>query len=388
MSCYQDRPRINERILDVESPDAGRDLNSRPPRSPSSATDKAQRTSTPYLLIDPGFVNHRRIQAALGPRGIQLIDEAISRLPPELPDFQRILRIDYIYTEVLLNLLAVDGIPTLRGLLNERTAELFCSTEELEPIPDVLDAKRVQTRILLGDEYDIEVRLEFSTEHIASTTLGFLLKRGGHISLVAEILEEKDQLIVFAPLVMGYPKLFATAEIPEMTAMTNGFTLFEVLPEDVDEFTRMTEVALPDSPDAMAETSEKAFKTCLAEILGDKSQKDWGGERSDYFAAHMHLNGKRISGAFLLKGPARFAPMTLDHLGKRNDQIFRLSQEPADLLVVQHSHDIGPEVRATLSAFAVQPGHPRHYTLLDGRDSLRLLRAYDLYNRALELSRS
>jgi hypothetical protein len=78
--------------------------------------------------------------------------------------------------------------------------------------------------------------------------------------------------------------------------------------------------------------------------------------------------------------------MGLNHLGKNNDQIYRLAQEPAQLLVVQHCHDILPPVRATLREFAVSPGATRRYCLIDGRDSLRLLAAYDKLNRALELS--
>jgi hypothetical protein len=132
--------------------------------------------------------------------------------------------------------------------------------------------------------------------------------------------------------------------------------------------------------------TEKAFKTCLAELLGDKIQNDWGGETSDYYTAHLHLNGQRVTAAFLLKGPARFEAMTLNNLGKNNDQIVRLAKEPANLLVVQHCHDILQPVRDTLRAFAVQPSRPRRYCLIDGRDSLRILQAYGLYDRAIALS--
>lgn len=78
--------------------------------------------------------------------------------------------------------------------------------------------------------------------------------------------------------------------------------------------------------------------------------------------------------------------MTLNSLGKNNDQIVRLASSPAEVLVVQHCHDITPPVRDTLRAFAVQPSRPRRYCLMDGRDSLRLLKAYDKLERALELS--
>ena len=79
--------------------------------------------------------------------------------------------------------------------------------------------------------------------------------------------------------------------------------------------------------------------------------------------------------------------MNLNHLGKNNDQIVRLSHEPAQVLIVQHCHDILPSVRETLRAFAVQPSRPRRYCLIDGRESLRLLHAYGLFEKALELSR-
>ena len=65
------------------------------------------------------------------------------------------------------------------------------------------------------------------------------------------------------------------------------------------------------------------------------------------------------------------------HLGKNADQIFRLSASPANLLIVQHSHDIGEAVRATLRAFSVMPHMQRHYCFIDGRDTYRLLKAYE-----------
>jgi hypothetical protein len=90
-----------------------------------------------------------------------------------------------------------------------------------------------------------------------------------------------------------------------------------------------------------------------------------------------------MTAAFLLKGPARFEPMRLRHLGKNSDQIVRLSDEPGEVLIVQHCHDITPVVRKTIRAFAVQPSLPRRYCCIDGRDTLRLLHAYDLYEDAL-----
>jgi hypothetical protein len=112
-----------------------------------------------------------------------------------------------------------------------------------------------------------------------------------------------------------------------------------------------------------------------------------GGERSDHFASHLRLQGRRLTAAFLLKGAGQgFRPMHMTHLGKRGDRLFRLASEPAELLVVQHCHEITPPVRATLRALAVQPHQAPRYCLIDGRDSFRLLAAYGFVEKALQLS--
>ena len=171
--------------------------------------------------------------------------------------------------------------------------------------------------------------------------------------------------------------------------MWEAQTHFENLIEDFDQFKKIANVDKPTSVEPMRHVSEFAFKSCLAKILGDPTKKDWGGEMSDHFTGNLNLvGGRRVTGAFLLKGPAKFRPMTLNQLGKNNDQIFRLSQEPADVLFVQHCHEIESAVRATLRAFAVQPGRPRRYCLIDGRDSLWLLQAYGLYDEAVALTKS
>ena len=123
------------------------------------------------------------------------------------------------------------------------------------------------------------------------------------------------------------------------SAMFWDYGHFENFIEDVDEFAKGLNGAQPVRFRLMKVITEAAFKTCLASILGDSVSKDWGGEVSDHFSAHIHLKGQRYPAAFLLKGPGNgFTPMTLNHLGENNDQIVRLAREPARLLVVQHCH--------------------------------------------------
>ncbi len=123
--------------------------------------------------------------------------------------------------------------------------------------------------------------------------------------------------------------------------------------------------------------SEANIKAALAEIINEPTvPKDWGGEASDLFTSRLLLNGHRISTAFLLKGPAKFHPMTPADLGKNGDQIGRLFGEPADLLVLQHCHEVTPAVRRQMRAYAQQMGNPRQFCVIDGYDTLRILQAY------------
>lgn len=122
---------------------------------------------------------------------------------------------------------------------------------------------------------------------------------------------------------------------------------------------------------------EHEIKAAFADIIGEPCiPKDWGGERSDLYSTYVCKDGHRIATAFAFKGPSRFQPMTMAHLGKNGDQIDRLFTEPADLLVLQHCHQVTPPVRSAMRAYAQRVGDPRLYCVIDGFDTLRVLRAY------------
>ena len=67
--------------------------------------------------------------------------------------------------------------------------------------------------------------------------------------------------------------------------------------------------------------------------------------------------------------------MTIAHLGQNGDQVTRLSRSPADILVVQHCHEIRPEVISLLQDAASNFRHVRRFLVLDGYDTYRLLLA-------------
>ena len=345
----------------------------------------AQRASPLNHTIDPGFVHHSRIQTILGPAAMQLLDQDLQRIP-HIPEGLKLAHINHAYTRFFLEWCNHTVVPPLGELVGTGEGSFFCSTERLAPSPGVYTAERVTGQWLPPNDSPWTVELRYSTARVTSDTLRERLARGDMISIVAQKKNVEEDRMVFEPLVMGFPWLEDGNESPGFDCMWWGGSFFENYVEDFDEFARVRELATPPSPEPMRDVSERSFKTCLAELLGDAVQGDWGGETSDFYATHLHLAGRRVTGAFLLKGPSDFRPMQLNHLGQNNDQIVRLSHEPADVLFVQHSHDIRQPVRETLRAFAVQPCRARSYCLIDGRDSLRLLRAYDLYDKAVEMT--
>lgn len=350
-----------------------------------------QRTTQLGHTIDPGFVNRRKIQTILGESGMRFVDEGIRQLP-SLPDWEFNRRIDHIYTNALLLYCKNSGVKPLQDILSaclqdsSKINYLFCSTETFLPCPEVYDKKRcVGVWENLG-AYPIRVELHYSTRHICADTLQSALYEGRIISVVGQLSKFNNDCIIFEPLIMGFPNLFQDKEAVTFKPLFYCHTFYENFIEDIDEFAKVREIESPGDSELMRNISEAAFKTCLAEIFGDSAPNDWGGEQSDYFTAHLHLRGRRFTAAFLLKGPSKFHPMGLNHLGKNNDQIVRLSHEPAQMLIVQHCHEITSAVRETLRAFAVQPSNARRYCLIDGRDSLRILNAHGLYEKALKLS--
>jgi len=336
--------------------------------------------------VDPGFVHKRKIQTILGPEGMGLVDDLIRRLP-DLPQWQKEVRIDHIYSEVILEFCKIHGIKTLEEVLFQEKGRMICSTETLAPCKDFYDVERAVSVWVPRNECKYRVEFHYSTSLVASDTLRSRLHSGANISIVAELDRVIDNVMIFYPILMGFPWLRTSDPIWKDKIMWWNWGFFENFVEDFDEFSQVSVHEKPSDFTSMRNISEQAFKRALCEILGDPVSRDWGGETSDHFTSHIHLQGQRLNAAFLLKGPARFAPMTLNLLGKNNDQIVRLSQEPAEVLVIQHCHEILPPVRATLRAFAVRPYGARRYCLIDGRDSLWLLRSYDLYDAALEWSR-
>jgi hypothetical protein len=163
--------------------------------------------------------------------------------------------------------------------------------------------------------------------------------------------------------------------------MWHGGDFGEILPEDIEEFSRAREIKITDAVEwqnTMSKISESHVKQSIGELLSEPTKKDWGGESDDHFSANTTVGGRRRTAAFLLKGPTNFREMTLEMCGKRADQIYRLAKTSAEVLVVQHAHLVGDAVRGTLRALTIVPGgKSRKYCVMDGQSTYRILKAYE-----------
>lgn len=222
----------------------------------------------------------------------------------------------------------------------------------------------------------LKLTFDFHPEHLTSQSAWSQLAGQRRMFLLALVTEISEGEIKVKPYVL--------ANLVEnrggVASAGRWLNHLEVHIDQIDSFSRVEDqprAVAKRALDPLRDIPEVDVKNAFAEIIGEAMvPKDWGGEKSDLFSSSVVLNGERISTAFAFKGPAKFRPMTLAELGKNGDQINRLYEEPADLLILQHCHEVTPPVRRIMRAFAQQMGNPRTYCVIDGYDTLRLLTAY------------
>jgi hypothetical protein len=243
------------------------------------------------------------------------------------------------------------------------------------------DARRKGKPVKLATAYSkLEngpLEFEFHDEHLTSQSAWHQLS-GQQRKLVLGVVTD-----VQGGTIKCTPYVIANIVNPHSRVQGDGgpwYNHLEIHAPQIDSFDkvqsnqdRLTKASL----NLLKDVPEEDIKVAFAEIVNEPMvPKDWGGESSDLFSSRVVLDGKRISTAFLLKGPAKFHRMTAADLGKNGDQIGRLFDEPAELLVLQHCHEVTNAVRKQMRAYAQQMGNPRRFCIIDGYDTLRILKAY------------
>lgn len=222
-----------------------------------------------------------------------------------------------------------------------------------------------------ADDATVRLAGTFDPRHVTCSTANVEL-RGTTTQYLFGTASHDGKEIMFRPIAIAERYLTSTP-----TPWANSEWQM-VSPRQVDQFGGVDwdlAVSLSDL-DRLRTVSESEVKHVLAQMLGEQTvQKDWGGELMDLWSTRLSVNGQQMHSAFLLKGPANFRPMTIASLGKPGDQLERLRKTAANLLVIQHCHEITPNVVGMLQAFASDYRNPRRYMILDGFDTFRLLRA-------------
>lgn len=173
------------------------------------------------------------------------------------------------------------------------------------------------------------------------------------------------------------PRSAAAAEIiirlPRDSAKVRQVTV-----DDIDSFAKLRKLSRRGSSQPV---DEKQFKYGIQRILGEAGEfKDWGGEMNDLFTTRLVIDGFRKTAAFGFKGKATTGKLVPRKLGKAGDQIQRLFRAPADVFIVQYWGQIDESVLEQLKAFATAKSVSEEkeiiYGVVDGQDTLRILRAY------------
>jgi hypothetical protein len=342
----------------------------------------ALRAMDAFHHIDMGFLNRRLCLTALPAE----VREAFHQKAKTETDHFSQLSNDHLLVTMLLDVYQQLGSPTLlEALSRAQPSIVFRSTEQLSACPGVYDAERVQHDVKVDIDFGKPVTIAYHTEHIVSSTGRMTLSEGyekGYVQSIVGILHNRGDSFEIEPIVMGAPWFDHPRNgAASSTLMWHGRDFGELLPEDIEQFSRMKEVRVGDAAEwmnVMSTLPERRIKEAFAHLLSEPTKKDWGGEANDHFSSNVGVDGRRFTAAFLLKGPAQFREMTLDMCGARADQIFRLVQSEADLSIVQHAHLVGTVVRETLRRMVVQPGGRRKYCVIDGQATYRILKAYNL----------
>ena len=331
--------------------------------------------------IDPGFINKRKLFSFLPNKYHQLFD---SRKKNTGIAFTDELYNDHLLVELCLaRLKEVNAKSIDQFLHNPEIGILFCGTNRLAGNKNIFNSpstkKLHKNKLLPIYDYDKEIFLEFHTAHLVSDTGKVLQTRESILSIVGVCNNITNHEIIIHPIIMGQP-IITPKDSNDPIDLWHNYEHYNIYPEDIDEFSKIKKV--PDPPvqewiSYMENIPENEIKIRLCEIINIKPKKDWGGEINDLYTSSLHINSKRLHAAFLLKGPSKFKEMVPCHLGKNADQIYRLSMSPANILIIQHSHEIGEAVHATLRAFAVAPHNPRYYCMINGKDTYKILKTYN-----------
>jgi len=292
----------------------------------------------------------------------------------------------HILATALAEALAAIGIEELQKLVHERTLQVgqvigieqtfyFRRAKERDRTGD----KPVDFHATLNTDNSVTVAGTFNSARLVTASAAGNLSGRKPAYLVGTVTAWDGANIELRPAFAGIRSLIEDEDLAAYGITSKR----RIYPSEVDQFARadFRSLVTPNELQTLLATSEESVKTALAAIIGEPYvHKDWGGEKSDLYTSRLHVEGRQLSTAWLLKGPGYPRPMTVKALGKNGDQIGRLFSEPADLLVLQHCHEITSAVVNMMETYAHDLRNPRKYMILDGSDTAQILKSHGALN--------
>jgi hypothetical protein len=237
-----------------------------------------------------------------------------------------------------------------------------------------------QARITLDDDRSVRAHGTFNPARLTSSTSNVELRGTRHQFMLGQVVDVGADEVELRPLAIATRLLRPPGGHEPEWAPHPRWQRVDI--GEVEQFASVDFEAAPHALDVMRTVPEAQTKDALARLIGEPTvPKDWGGEQHDLWTTRLRVDGRAHSAAFVLKGPAggsMWRPMTIAMLGKNGDQLQRVAASSAEVLVLQHCHEIRPEVVSMLESLASDMRNPRRYMVIDGYNSYSLMRAAGL----------
>lgn len=255
--------------------------------------------------IDPILLNERKINSSFSFSHL-FVSQHLERIPTNTPSHIIQNTSNHLYTKYITE--AITGDPSNVCTLTEYLAktkkmegEFIYSTEKILRSTISSRNERVIHTISPKIETEYKVLLSYDSSMIISDTgLCYLSDVDKEYCLVAkvEFIDSSSKIIHLRPLLIGL-------EAKRLDLHNNKDLLWgyfykdqKIMPEEIEEFSRMVEVPLDEDWSVMRTIDEKAVKKAFANgIFNLEPEKDWGGENSDLYT-RVTIGGESVISHF------------------------------------------------------------------------------------------